>query len=599
MLFDKGLNLEPDLAAAAVEFHTNIAGKVRNTKLPKSKALWPLFETISNSIHAIEEKGDLTKGIINIKIIRNGDPSVLEELSNVESYPIHSIAISDNGIGFNELNYNSFLTAESDYKIEKGAKGVGRFVCLKAFKFLKFKSVFKGKNNILFKREFNLKPIDKGIFNYNLEEVPTEKVGTDVTLHNFISEYQDNCPKLLKEIGEKVIEHFLIYFILKKCPIIQIIDSNKKNILLQDLFSSTFKSKITETSFTVHNQTFDLHLLEFGEISKGHNIYYCANERAVSDDKLKKIIPDLGEYIFSNEKPITYQAYVTGEYFDKNVDTERTSFNFPVGDKEDTDDETSITGVITLKNIRDAAKKEIEVLLDDYLSAARGKKFDNYSTHIFKNAPQFKSIVKYKPEVIKKMAPNLSGNKLNIELFKIQSELELEVKELGEEILNDKNDCRSSEEYVEKYQEYIEKANDVGKANLAKYIVHRKAIIELLDKFLGIDDDELFQTEETIHNIFFPIRSTSDQINYEQQNLWLIDERLSYHSYLASDKQFKEIEIIDEEINQDRPDLLIFNDSFAFVNDEAPHNSFVGSGLKSMMFGFMFITIIKHQVQGC
>ncbi len=34
---------------------SNIANKVRNTKLPRTKPLMPLFEVISNSIHAINE----------------------------------------------------------------------------------------------------------------------------------------------------------------------------------------------------------------------------------------------------------------------------------------------------------------------------------------------------------------------------------------------------------------------------------------------------------------------------------------------------------------------------------------------------------------
>ncbi len=38
------------------EFITNIAGKVRNTRLPKNRALWPLFEIISNAVHAIETR---------------------------------------------------------------------------------------------------------------------------------------------------------------------------------------------------------------------------------------------------------------------------------------------------------------------------------------------------------------------------------------------------------------------------------------------------------------------------------------------------------------------------------------------------------------
>ena len=125
------------------EFHTNIAGKVRNTKLPKRKALWPLFEAISNSIHAIEEKGNLKSGQIIIDIVRNGKKETYENLKIVDIYPVNSFLIHDNGLGFNDNNLNSFLTAESDYKFEKGAKGVGRFVALKAFNHVNYNSSFQ------------------------------------------------------------------------------------------------------------------------------------------------------------------------------------------------------------------------------------------------------------------------------------------------------------------------------------------------------------------------------------------------------------------------------------------------------------------------
>ena len=53
-------------------FITNISVKAGNTKLPKNNAIWPLYEVISNGIHAIGEKGNLRSGQIQIDIIQNG-----------------------------------------------------------------------------------------------------------------------------------------------------------------------------------------------------------------------------------------------------------------------------------------------------------------------------------------------------------------------------------------------------------------------------------------------------------------------------------------------------------------------------------------------
>ena len=60
----------------------NVANKIRNTSLSKYQGLMPLYELISNSIHAIDERkkaglldeGD--EGKIIVTIIRNGDPNI-------------------------------------------------------------------------------------------------------------------------------------------------------------------------------------------------------------------------------------------------------------------------------------------------------------------------------------------------------------------------------------------------------------------------------------------------------------------------------------------------------------------------------------------
>ena len=51
---------------------TNLPGRVRNVSLALSKGLMPLFEAVSNSIHAIEEAGRAPdEGRIRIEIKRS------------------------------------------------------------------------------------------------------------------------------------------------------------------------------------------------------------------------------------------------------------------------------------------------------------------------------------------------------------------------------------------------------------------------------------------------------------------------------------------------------------------------------------------------
>ena len=94
-------------------------------------------------------------------------------------------------------------------------------------------------------------------------------------------------------------------------------------------------------------------------------------------------------------------------------------------------------------------------------------------------------------------------------------------------------------------------------------------VLDLFDKFLKIK-----ATEKAVHNLIFPLQTLSDEIGFEDHNLWMVDEKLSYHKYLASDKRFKKIEPLNSESN-DRPDIIVFNKPFAFSNDNKPYESIV------------------------
>ena len=96
--------------------------------MPKNQPLIPLFEAIVNSIHAIEERrnrGDIFDGEIMIRIFRDGQLAMkgYGEIPNVESF-----SIIDNGIGFTDLNMESFMESDTTYKEALGGKGAVGFL---------------------------------------------------------------------------------------------------------------------------------------------------------------------------------------------------------------------------------------------------------------------------------------------------------------------------------------------------------------------------------------------------------------------------------------------------------------------------------------
>lgn len=91
----------------------------------------PVFEAVINSIHSIEEKGNIDQGQITLTIIR--EPQEELDIDGASCASILGFKVTDNGCGFNNVNFSSFQTLDSDHKIDKGCRGVGRLLWLKAF----------------------------------------------------------------------------------------------------------------------------------------------------------------------------------------------------------------------------------------------------------------------------------------------------------------------------------------------------------------------------------------------------------------------------------------------------------------------------------
>jgi hypothetical protein len=560
---------------ASLQPKSNVAHKVRNTKLPKPKALMPLFEVISNSIHAIDEarKENILKepGKIDIKVIRNGDQLTLESMENVDVSPVNSFEVIDNGIGLNDRNLEYFVEADTDHKMEIGGKGVGRFVCLKAFQKMIVDSNSLA-DGVMIKRHFEFHPSKEDTFrNYEETSSNAQNTGTKITLSVYRDEYQKYVPRPITLLADAIVEHFQLYFIKGSAPIMKIENQNNDYIDLQAHFHKEYKGQVLSKDFEVAEFSFTLHLTKSYK-GQSHKIHFCAHNRSVKEEGLASRIVDLGKHAISDENgQFYYQAFVVGQLLDDNVETERVGFTISTEEEEEGEEDPS---EVSLYKIRRGAISTIEDLLADYLGKVREEKMSSYKPTIYNEYPQYRTVFEHRKEEVKKLPPNLSKQKLDVEFYKIEANWKTEVKEEAKKLLDDSKDIQNLPAYKERYEKFLEDFNEIGKADLARYVVHRKAVIDLLEKLLGKNEEDKFTDEEVIHSIFFPIRSSSDEVSADKQNLWLLDERLTYHSFLASDKRFEQISDVDS-ASKDRPDLLIFNDALAFTEDpNPPFNSF-------------------------
>ena len=115
----------------------------------------------------------------------------------------------------------------------------------------------------------------------------------------------------------------------------------------------------------------------------------------------------------------------------------------------------------------------------------------------------------------------------------------------------------TSEGYRARLNEYLSKVEAVKMSDLAGYVFHRKIILDILQKAIERGDDGKYAREELIHEVIMPMRKTSNEV-LEKSNLWLIDERLAFHDFLASDKPLSSMPIVQTDDTKE-PDLVALN----------------------------------------
>lgn len=120
--------------------------------------------------------------------------------------------------------------------------------------------------------------------------------------------------------------------------------------------------------------------------------------------------------------------------------------------------------------------------------------------------------------------------------------------------------------------EYCSSVTLLSQASLAEYIVRRKAVIDLLEKALEITEDGKYSKESQLHSIICPMQVTSDDVNFDEMNLWLIDDRLAYHQFLASDQPMKSLPIMESEVPR-RMDIAVFDKAISYSAEDDSINS--------------------------
>jgi hypothetical protein len=538
----------------------NVARAVDNIR-SNTTVYTPIVESIVNGIEAIDATGR-QGGLILVRAIRSGQTELNGALPEIAGFEIE-----DNGIGLDSPNRKSFDTLYSDYKIKEGGKGFGRFICLKYFRTVRFDSVFSDEGK-LFRRSFKMGRGTEIIEDENLSPITRSSTGTTVSLE-CLKEKQ-SIDKTLDTIGRLLVEKLLPYFITDDylCPRIELSEkSGEDRLILNDFFSNQISSDIKEVAyqenkFSLQNgdktEDFTVRIFKiFYPRTSRSKMSLVAHKREVTSTPLHQLIPEFLDEFYEKganmeegaSKNYIVRAYVFGTFLDSHVSLERGSFEFNNGD--------DVLVSINQDEIEKNAAQIASAAIGAEISARKEKKRERVFAYVEEDAPWHYQTVKRLD--LSTMPFNPSKEEMEIHLQKEKFKKDIQIKRDVTQIL--------AGGAVSKLQadvsKVVEAISESGKNDLVHYVAMRRNVLSLLEKSLCWGEAGKYQSEGLVHNIIFPQRTDSEKARIEDHNLWLIDERLVFSSYVSSDVPINPA---------DRPDLLIYDKRVMFRGDNEVSN---------------------------
>ena len=528
----------------------NIKGLVDRLELSQAKAMMPLFEAISNSIDAIEEHGDgFLSHSICIRLIATHD---LAHQGGDKVLILDGFDIFDDGVGFDDRNLASFQEAHTLSKVKVGGKGVGRFTFLKVFSNVHIRSVFQRQGETLL-REFDFSITDE-LKGADVVAPVKEVRGTALSMRGMDGKFKGGWPHDPAIIAERILAHFLIRFAARSCPPMTLESPGHAPIDLHKLFGTTVLTHIEERFFDVSGHTFVLQAYRHRDGRSRHDLHLCANGREVTTSKLRNLLPELPEKLLdADQEPYTLIVLVTGEYLDDHANQERTKISFQSDDELDIDE-----ALVSRQSLNQGITETLRPLLADDLQSTNEEKRSQIEKFV-EEAPEYRALThpRYKELIEQRIQPGLTVEKLDEALLHVKRDVEDSVRKEVRHVAA-LFETETFEHYQERFQTVAEQANEIGKAQLAAYVSHRRTILDLVSQSLKrVRTDDKYPFERVLHKMIFPMGATSKDIFFEQQNLWVIDERLCYHTLLTSDKKLNSVPVLKGTSGKE-PDIFAF-----------------------------------------
>lgn len=563
-----------------------------------SNVLQPLFEAFTNSMEAIrlrQNKRDSFDAYINI---------ILDFESDLlgESIDFVSMTIEDNGIGFDEENFNRLIVFKDDTKGFNN-RGSGRIQMVHTFKQSKYESVYKEENAIK-KRSFVLSKLERFINNntiiYNTQEPAEPDEGEDIKTTLRMSEtwLPKDAKELVKlgcdDIKKALISHYLLALCNLKStlPSINIVyqiggvEKDRERIVADDIPNPSFND--IHISVPLCRMSDDMKRIEkAGEETVDINVMpYKINAETLAVSEIK--ITSKGEISETTKVKLTcvdpnavlddsrYLFLLSSDYFD-NLDGDERG-NIEILDKTEFKKRAKAQGYIeeqiVLNDIQDEVNKKAGEL---YSEISEQKELHQQRIEELKNTYMLSEEALVDADINDSVEDILS--KAYVYDAKLIAKQDAEYQEKKKQIEQLDTTSETYKDDLEKMVTELTKTIPLQcKESLSRYVTHRSLVLELFDKLIKREtqiqnESDRKIDEKLIHNLLF----TQHSKNAEMSDIWMLNEDyLYYRGY--SEHKLSEIKIdekplfkteIDEEEERylnslgehrlsKRPDILLF-----------------------------------------
>ncbi len=563
-----------------LEQKVNYKGLINSIDIKPDEFLLPLHEVVVNSIQSIEDRvNPIDNGSIIIKVHRNFQVKLNLEEGEEDYHPISGFTVIDNGVGFTNKRETAFSTPFTNFNYEKGGKGMGRYTVLACFGSMDIDSSFIDDNKA-YKRQYRFDTIT-GLQKYpeQIEEIRSGfKNSTVIKMNNFLQEYYEFAKKSkinIKNIADSIIQHCLLFFIgSENYPTIRILhdeDNIEDAIVLNDIYKSVIEIEKTERNINIENidKPFHLNYIRNYDGVHSHSIHLCANKREVGKKQsLTNYLPSFKE-LYNDDKKYHLSIYVESEFLNEKNHPQRNKFMLPEnsGKKNDFD-------VVSLDELFKHISENVRNNYSQYIEEAekeKSERIEKYILNPIKPRLRYRHLLSVK-DAFSDIPINASDETLEARLHEKEFKLEQKREKVFEKVFKKKE--YDKEEFGNIVNNILKEEAAFSKDKLADLMIKRKSVIKLFQKYLEWREDGNFMLEEDLHNIIFTMGAETDNMPIEYHNLWLLDERFTFHTYTSSDIKTKTNKNFESEGNKE-PDVLIYDVPWAYSDNVDKINSLV------------------------